>query len=250
MEFEKQGVELFFLNTPKANTPEDQLSLHFKSIFAEYERAQIVERCRRGRNYRAKQGSVSVIPTAPLGYDYIGKSATSTPQYVVNQDARTVMEIFSWYVEKHMSISEICRELEMEGIQSPKGNTKWCSTTVRDILKNEAYIGTAYYGKSQPSMGVEGRTYRTEKGEKRTQAIFTRKQQPKELWVPIKVPQILSESDFEIAQNKLIENIKNSSRNTRKPSILQGLLVCGRCKGSYYKKVRSSKFNTMSVAGI
>jgi len=243
MEFEKQGVELFFLNTPKANTPEDQLSLHFKSIFAEYERAQIVERCRRGRNYRAKQGSVSVIPTAPLGYDYIGKSATSTPQYVVNQDARTVMKIFSWYVEKHMSISEICRELEMEGIQSPKGNTKWCSTTVRDILKNEAYIGTAYYGKSQPSMGVEGRTYRTEKGEKRTQAIFTRKQQPKELWVPIKVPQILSESDFEIAQNKLIENIKNSSRNTRKPSILQGLLVCGRCKGSYYKKVRSSKYS-------
>jgi site-specific DNA recombinase len=243
MEFEKQGVELVFLNTPKARSPEEQLSLHFKSIFAEYERAQIIERCRRGRNYRAKQGSVSVIPTAPLGYDYVSKSAISLPQYVVNRDAGVVKKIFSYYVDKHIPISQICRELEREGILSPKGKSKWCSTTVRDILKNEAYIGTAYFGKTQPSDGVGGRIYRTAKGEKRSQPIWARKQQPKELWIPIKVPQIISESDFEVAQNKLIENIKNSSRNTREPSILQGLLVCGHCGSSYYKKVRSLKYS-------
>lgn len=242
IEFHKQGVELIFLNTPKAKNPEDQLSLHFKSIFAEYERAQITERCRRGRNFRAKQGSVSVIPTAPLGYDYISKSPTSLPQYVVNKDARTVKKIFSYYIEHHISISKICRELEIEGILSPKGRKKWCTTTVRDVLKNEAYIGTAYFGKTQPSEGIEGRIYRTAKGEKRNQPISATKQRPKELWVPIKVPKIISEADFEIAQNKLIENKKKSSRNTRKPSILQGLLVCGHCKGSYYKKVRSSKY--------
>jgi site-specific DNA recombinase len=242
IEFQKQDVELIFLNTPRAESPEDQLSLHFKSIFAEYERAQIMERCRRGRNYRAKQGSVSVIPTAPIGYDYISKSATSLPQYIVNEDARIVKKIFSYYIEDHISISKICRELEREGILSPRGRKKWCTTTVRDILKNEAYIGTAYFGKTQPSKGVEGRIYRTEKGEKRSQPISATKQRPKELWIPIKVPQIISEIDFEIAKNKLTENIKKSSRNTRKPSILQGLLVCGHCKGSYYKKVRPSNY--------
>jgi len=175
MEFEKQGVELFFFNTPKAKSPEEQLSLHFKSIFAEYERAQIAERCRRGRNYRAKQGSVSVIPTAPLGYDYISKGAASLPQYVVNRDAATVKKIFSYYVNKYMSISKICRELEKEGILSPKGKAKWCSTTVRDILKNEAYIGTAYFGKSQPSDGVKGRIYRTAKGEKKESVYLGKK---------------------------------------------------------------------------
>ncbi len=241
IEFQKQNIELIFLNTPRAENPEDQLSLHFKSIFAEYERAQIMERCRRGRNYRAKQGSVSVIATAPIGYQYISKSATSLPQYLVNEDARIVKKIFSYYTESHISISGICRELEREGILSPKGRKKWHTTTVRDILKNEAYIGTAYFGKTQPSKGVEGRIYRTEKGEKRCQPIFATKQRPKELWIPIKVPKIISEVDFEIAKNKLTENIKNSSRNTRKPSILQGLLVCGHCKGSYHKKVRSSK---------
>jgi site-specific DNA recombinase len=246
IEFQRQGVELIILNTPRAKNPEEQLSLHFKSIFAEYERAQIVERCRRGRNYRAKQGSVSVIPTAPIGYDYISKSATSLPQYIINKDARIVKKIFSYYVEKRLSISKICLELEIEGILSPKGRKKWCTTTVRDILKNEAYIGTAYFGKTQASEGIEGRIYRTAKGEKRSRPISATKQRPKELWIPIKVPQIISESDFEIAQHKLIENIKHSSRNTRKPSMLQGLLVCGYCKGSYYKKARSHKYTYYS----
>jgi site-specific DNA recombinase len=242
MEFQKQGAELVFLNTPKTKNPEEQLSLHFKSIFAEYEQAQIVERCRRGRVHRAKQGSVSVIATAPLGYDYISKTATSQPQYVINKDAQTVKKIFSYYTDKHISISKICRELEKEGILTPRGRKKWCTTTVRDILKNEAYIGTAYFGKTQVSDGVEGRIYRTPKGEKRSRAVSASKQCPRELWIPIRVPQIISESDFEVAQSKLSENIKTSSRNTKEPSILQGLLVCGHCGGSYYKKVRSRKY--------
>lgn len=243
IEFQKQGVELLFFNTPVAKNPEEQLSLHFKSIFAEYERAQIAERCRRGRNHRARQGSVAVLPRPPLGYDYLRKSTTALPQYVVNKDATTVKKIFSYYVEKHFSISNVCRQLESEGILSPKKNKKWCSTTVRDILKNEAYIGTAYFGKTQSSKGVEGRIYRTPKGEKRNQAVSAVKHNPRELWIPIKVPQIISENDFEVAQYKLAENIKTSSRNTRKPSILQGLLVCGLCGGSYYKKVRNSKYS-------
>ena len=246
IEFQKQGIELIFLNTPKAQNPEEQLSLHFKSIFAEYERAQIVERCRRGRLHRAKLGSVSVIPTATLGYDYINKSATTLPQYIVNKDAEIVRKIFLYYTEKHLSICKICRELELEGILTPRGHKKWCTTTVRDILKNEAYIGTAYFGKSERSEGIVGRIYRTPKGERRDTPIHAKKDRPKEMWIPIKVPQIISESDFEIAQYKLTENIKKSSRNTKNASILQGLLVCGYCGGSYYKKVRSSKYSYYS----
>lgn len=238
MEFQKQHTELIFLNTPKAQNPEDQLSLHFKSIFAEYERTQIIERCRRGRAYRAKQGTVSVIPSAPLGYDYVCKSATSLPQYVINADAEIVKKIFSYYIEKNLSVSKICRQLEADGILSPKGNKKWCNTSVVHTLKNEAYIGTSYFGKSEPCKAVEGQIYRTPKGEKRTKPISARKKRPKELWTPIKVPQIISESDFEQAQHKLEENKKHSPRNTRRPTILQGLLVCGYCGGTYYKKMR------------
>ena len=245
MEFQKKSVQIHYFNTPSAQTPEDQLSLHFKGIFAEYERAQIIERCRRGRIYKAKQGCVSVIPTAPYGYDYIKKANGTSPQYIINQNAVTVKKIFMLYVKEGFSLSKIGCELEQNGILSPTGLQKWDHSTVRDILKNEAYIGTAYFGKTERSEGISGRIFRI-KGKKHTETINASRARPKELWIPITVPQIVSESDFELAQIKLEENKKLASRNTKQPSILQGLLVCGHCKSSYYKKARGKNYSYYS----
>ena len=242
MEFQKHGVDIIFLNTPKAKTPEEQLSVHFKGIFAEYERAQITDRCRRGRLYRAKQGSVAVLPTAPFGYDYIKKTSTTLPQYTINKDSQIVKDIFKYYVQEHLALRRICFELEKRGVLSPRNLKKWSHSTVRDILKNESYIGTAHFGKTEASDGIPGRIYRTPKGERRSKAVSASKKRPKELWIPIRVPQIISENDFEMAQVKLEQNIKMSPRNTLNPSILQGLLTCGYCRSSCYKKSRSPKY--------
>jgi site-specific DNA recombinase len=40
---------LVFLQAPSTATAEDQLLVQFQSMFAEYERAQIIERSRRGK---------------------------------------------------------------------------------------------------------------------------------------------------------------------------------------------------------
>src|SRR5208283_395174 len=48
-ELNRGGVELVFLNSPSGATPEDQLLLQFQGMIAEYERAQIAERSRRGK---------------------------------------------------------------------------------------------------------------------------------------------------------------------------------------------------------
>src|SRR5258708_28683155 len=48
-EFNRQGVELVFLKAPTSATPEDQLVVQFQGMIAEYERAQIIERSRRGK---------------------------------------------------------------------------------------------------------------------------------------------------------------------------------------------------------
>src|SRR5262249_7128319 len=65
------------------------------------------------------------------------------------------------------------------------------------------------------------------------------KERSRDLWEPIPVPQFINESDFEHTQTLLKKNKELSSRNTKEPSILQGLLVCGLCGCSYYKKKRS-----------
>lgn len=64
-ELARHGVEMVFLKTPQSETPEDQLLLQFQGMIAEYERAQILERSRRGKRHRAKQGEVGVLSGAP-----------------------------------------------------------------------------------------------------------------------------------------------------------------------------------------
>jgi len=52
-ELSRCGVELVFLKAPARASPEDQLLLQFQGMIAEYERAQIAERSRRGKRHRA-----------------------------------------------------------------------------------------------------------------------------------------------------------------------------------------------------
>ena len=69
-EFTRDGVDVLFIRAPTAQTPEEELLLQFQGMIAEYERAQIAERTRRGKRHRAKTGSVNVLSGAPYGYRY------------------------------------------------------------------------------------------------------------------------------------------------------------------------------------
>ena len=42
-----------------------------QGMIAEYERAQMLERSRRGKRHKARQGSVNVLGGAPYGYRYV-----------------------------------------------------------------------------------------------------------------------------------------------------------------------------------
>src|ERR1700757_5341851 len=55
-EFARCGVSIIFLKSPTGETPEDQLLVQFQGMIAEYERAQIAERTRRGKRHKAQQG--------------------------------------------------------------------------------------------------------------------------------------------------------------------------------------------------
>src|SRR6266480_7233565 len=53
-EFTRAGVEVVFLNREVGQTPEDQLLLQVQGMIAEYERAKILERSRRGKRHAAQ----------------------------------------------------------------------------------------------------------------------------------------------------------------------------------------------------
>src|SRR3954466_5543871 len=72
-ELDHCGVEVVFLRNPPGRGPEETLLLQVQGMIAEYERAKIMERCRRGKQHAARHGSVNVLSAAPYGYHYIRK---------------------------------------------------------------------------------------------------------------------------------------------------------------------------------
>ena len=81
-----------FVKGPRGDSPEDQLLVQFQGMFAEYEKAQLMERYRRGKAWRAKTGSVNVLGGAPFGYRYVRKTPESGARYeVVGHEAVLVV---------------------------------------------------------------------------------------------------------------------------------------------------------------
>jgi site-specific DNA recombinase len=94
-ELRRGGAEVVFLNQAPGRTPEDELLLQVQGVVAEYERAKILERTRRGRRHAALCGNVSVLCGAPYGYRYVPKAAGVPARYdVLLEEARVVRDIF------------------------------------------------------------------------------------------------------------------------------------------------------------
>src|ERR687897_144475 len=112
-EFHRAGVEVIFLNRPIGVSPEDDLLLQVQGMVAEYERAKILERSRRGKRHAALAGSVNVFSTAPYGYRYIGKQdGGGVARFeIVEEQAQVVRQIFDWVSRDRLSIGEVCRRL-------------------------------------------------------------------------------------------------------------------------------------------
>jgi site-specific DNA recombinase len=86
-------------------------------MIAEYERAQILERSRRGKWHRARQGQVSVLSGAPFGYRYVRKSEQSAAYYEISEvEAPVVRFVYERYTVDGVSIGAITRLLNEQRI--------------------------------------------------------------------------------------------------------------------------------------
>src|ERR1700719_912586 len=125
-ELARCGVELIFLRAPSGATAEDQLLIQFQGMIAEYERAQIAERCRRGKKHMAQQGGGNVLSGAPYGYRYVRKSDTSAAFYeVVEAEAKVVRMVFEIYTQQRLSINAIARLLNERHVVTRTGKGRW-----------------------------------------------------------------------------------------------------------------------------
>ncbi len=149
-ELARQGVETVFLNAPSMETPEDHLLVQFQGMIAEYERAQILERSRRGKRHRARRGEVAVLAGAPYGYRYHKKTQDSDAFYEISEPQTSVVrDIYRHYTEDHVSIGAIARTLNERGVPTSSGRSRWERSVAWAILRNPAYKGRACFGNTR-----------------------------------------------------------------------------------------------------
>ena len=203
-ELRKQGSRRSSSTAPSGKTAEDELLVQVQEMIAEYERAKILERSRRGKIHRARHGEISPLGCAPYGFAYVRKRDGEPASYrVLLHEAKVVRDIFHAFVHEQKSISDIARELSARKIPTRRGAARWGRPTVWTILRNPAHMGRAAYGKSEAAS--EPRLLRPRRG--RSQAAQPRKRTSADKWIWIDVPALVSPELFEAAQT--------SSRATR-----------------------------------
>ena len=135
-EFSRCAVQLVFLQSPAGTTAEDQLVVQFQGMIAEYERAQIAERSRRGKRHKAHQGVVNGLSGAPYGYHYVKKSDASAGYYqVVEAEAQVVRWVFEVYTQQQLSIKAMARQLNQRQILTRSGKVGWRRQTIWHMLR-------------------------------------------------------------------------------------------------------------------
>ena len=228
-ELARQGVETRFFKAPQSASAEDQLLLQFQGMIAEYERAQILERSRRGKRHRARAGEISVLSGAPYGYRYICKSDEAPASYaVIEAEARVVQHVYELYTVAGLSIGAITRALNDEGVATRKPGARWERSMVWAMLRNPAYRGRACFGKTRVTTR-QRMTRRLRLRGGTTSRNSAHHERPREEWIEIPVPALIAEQTFARAQELLHENKVRARRRTIEPSLVQGLVSCRRC---------------------
>jgi site-specific DNA recombinase len=215
-EFQRMGVEGVFLNRELGRSPEDDLLLQVQGMMAEYERAKIVERHRRGNLHAARAGVVNVLSGAPYGYRYIDKHSGGGQARYEGQaaEARVVRQVFAWVGRDRLSIGEVCRRLTQAGEVPRTGKTVWDRSVVWGILHKPADMGAAAFGKTRyEPLRPRLRAQRNRPLQPR-RAISVRDVPPEE-WLTIAVPALVEADLFGAVQAQLQENQRHARQARR-----------------------------------
>jgi site-specific DNA recombinase len=227
-ELHRAGVEIVFLNRAIGVSAEDDLLLQVQGMVAEYERAKIQERSRRGKLHAARKGSVNVLSGAPYGYRYVSKhDGDGVARYeIIAEQAQVVRQIFAWVGRDRLSLGEVCRRLLRQDCPTRSGKRVWDRSTVWAILRNPAYRGDACFGKTRAGPRA-ARPRPVRGGSEQPRRAHRPVDAPATEWISVAVPAVVDAALFEAVQDQLAENRQRSRQGARGARfLLQGLLVC------------------------
>ncbi len=217
----EKHADLVFTDFARENTAEGQLFYSIRGAVAEFEKEMIKRRTVAGKIKKARQGGWTHWPGV-YGYDYADGVVT-----IDETEAQIVRLIFELGAE--MGIRQVADRLGLLGLKSPRaGKVTWSSTTIKRIIRNEAYYTGVTHIRVQDASGTHLNKYRPV--DERVQ----RKMRPKEEWVPMELPQIMDEEAWKAA-NRRLENARRKTETWETSHyLLSGLLRCGHCGKTWH----------------
>ena len=216
-ELARLGVSVRFTDSPPIeDDPQARLLIQMQGVIAEYERAKLTERARRGKLYRVRAGE-AVFGRVPYGYRRVPHGPAGPAHLVIYEpEAAVARRIFDEYVSG-TSLRQIARRLYDDGVPTATGLQMWSPTTISGLLTNPTYMGKAAW-------------YRTEHVTPPGGGRARRRPRPQQDWVEVSVPATVSEDTFAAAQAaKANHSAFSPRRSTPGQWLLRRLVICGAC---------------------
>ena len=236
-EFKRAGVLIEFVMGQYEDSDEGRLQKQIKGVIAEYEKAKILERSKRGKRGKAKSGFVLTGARPPYGYKV--KSEPHKAWLVIDKDeADIVRMVYDWYLNGNekglpMSANGIAKHMTKLGIPTrgdsqehfakKHGQGVWQRAMIIHILTNETYTGTWYFGKTKMVDDGKQRESQPKRG------LGKQVARAREEWIPVEVPVIIDAKTFALAQKRkeYMKNLKGGHAIYQ--YLMKSRLTCSKC---------------------
>ncbi|MBK8028812.1 MAG: recombinase family protein [Chloroflexi bacterium] len=224
----KHGIELIYWKDPGPLTQRAVMGAVAQEGMERAKQVMI-----EGKILKAKSGRVTAT-SAAYGYKLVddsgkeGERAKRFTYYAINdEEAEIVRQIFQRYLLGD-SMRQIAFDLEQTGIKPPKKYKHWEAAQIRVTLINEVYKGNFYSHrwehKTIEKLSRDGIS---------TRKVKCKVERPREEWIHVPVPAIVSPEDWDAANRMLAQNKKTARRNAKVPYLLTGLVKCAYCGWSF-----------------
>jgi DNA invertase Pin-like site-specific DNA recombinase len=214
------GTQLMFVTDRVSDGTSDT---RIEGYLAKIERDKIRERATRGRQQRVRNGKLPRSGTDLYGYR---RTTNGDRRDVYEPEAIIVRRVYQWFAEDALSMRQITRRLNEDGILPPSAGKRrpyvrtdlsgqqWNTVQVRLMLREPAYKGETYMGRHRSING------------KQTPV-------PREDWVRLPddvSPPIIDRALWDAAQYRLSTNSSFTARaHSAPPALLRGRIHCGVC---------------------
>jgi len=250
-ELNRLGIIVEYVIGRYEDSDEGRLQKQIRASIAEYEKAKILERSKRGKRGKAKSGFV--LGGARPPYGYTSRSEPHKNWLVVDEEeAKVVRMVYDWYVygngdEKPLTIRGIARKLTELGIPTRGDKAKhvakkfghgvWQPAMVTHILKNETYTGIWHFGKTK--MVNDGKESTRKLKSKR--GLGRQVARSKDEWISVPVPAIIDLATYKMTQRQFEVNKSHARGPKPEHQYLMGKrLKCQRCNYGYRGQYRRS----------